>query len=121
MSKQTITTTNQRIDELEAHIIALTEHIQAQALEIADLKANGTSAPSKPKARDYGPDSTRAMDDHLALQILVGKYRNETVRNIAKKTGLSHGQIYSLRGEYTMKAAWKTARAIIAKREERQA
>ena len=118
MSKQTIATTNSRIDELEAHIIALTEHIQAQALELAELKQQPTKGP---KARDYGPASTRQMDDRMALRILIGKYRNETVRNIAKATGLSHGQIYSLKGEYTMKQAWKTARAIEAKRAARQA
>lgn len=102
--------TQAHIQALEAAIVTLTARVD----ELETKKA-------KRGDRDYGPDSERAMDERMALRILVGRYRDWTVRKIADEAGLSRGQIYSLRGRYTFKAAWKTAEAITAKREERAA
>lgn len=114
MKKQTPT---QRIDELESHVVALTVHIQAMQQRLDELEAKPTApAPKARGERDYGPDSQRQMDERGALRILIGRYRTWSVRKIADECGYSRGQIYSLKGEYTMKTAWKTARAIEARR-----
>lgn len=110
-------TTTQRVAQLEAAVDALSQHVQdLQAMLIAQVTAQSTA----PKARDYGPDSERAMDDRMALRILVGRYRTWTVRKIADECGLSRGQVYSLRGGYTFKQAHKVARAIEQRRAERR-
>jgi len=97
-----------RIDELESHIVALTVHIQALQSTAPTAKVQGE--------RDYGPDSERKLDDHVALRILVGRYSSWSVRRIADELKFSRGQIYSLRGRYTFKSTWKIADAITAHR-----
>lgn len=100
--------TSTQIAALEAAVATLTARLD----ELETKKA-------KRGERDYGPDSTRAMDDRGALRILIGRYRDWSVRKIADECGYSRGQIYSLKGRYTMKSAWKTADAITASRLER--
>ncbi len=100
--------TSTQIAALEAAMVTLEARIE----ELESKKA-------KKGERDYGPDSTKAMDERTALRILVGPYRDWTVKRIANDLGLSRGQVYSLRGEYTMKTVWKTARAIKLRRLER--
>ena len=110
-------TNTTRIAQLEAAVDALSQHVQD--LQVM-LIAQATTQSTAPKARDYGPDSQRAMDDRMALRILIGRYRTWTVRKIADTCGLSRGQVYSLRGGYTFKAAHKTAREITARRAARR-
>jgi len=90
--------------------------------KIAELEERLTLLETKKATkgeRDYGPDSTRKMDTMAALRILVGRWSGETVRAIADNHGFSRGQVYSLKGEYTMKEAHKTANAIRARRAAR--
>ena len=108
-------TNTTRIAQLEAAVDALSAHVQELQAQLA-----GTSARSTAKTRDYGPESERAMDDRMALRILVGRYRTWTVRKIADTCGLSRGQVYSLRGGYTFKTAHKLAREIEARRAARR-
>lgn len=128
--------TKMTIKSLATMMEAMAETIDDQSLLIRELqdtiitmkveqaKAPSTTAPrgtTKATGRDYGPASNRAMTEGLALRILVGRYRKWSVRKIADELGLSRGQVYSLKGEYTMKGAWKTARRIEARRAERAA
>jgi len=103
----------QRVNELFDCVVALTEHIQAMSTSAPAAKARGE--------RDYGPKSKVDMTERMALRILIGRYRNTSVRAIADTCGLSRGQVYSLRGRYTMKTVWKTADAINLRRAERNA
>lgn len=55
------------------------------------------------KVRDRGPKSTRVMTRHDAWRVIHGDLKGTTHKTAAKVTGLSYGQIYSARGEYTFK------------------
>jgi hypothetical protein len=78
-----------RIEALEAQVIALTQLVHtAQAAPVRG-------------ARNYGPDSQIAMTDEMAWRIRFGDYVATPVKAIAVAEGLSHGQIYSVRGNYT--------------------
>lgn len=98
-----------RISSLESTINAM----KAASVTQPTAKPNGM------KERDYGPSSQRKMTTLMALRILIGPYRAKSVRWIADHCGLSRGQVYSLKGGYTMKPAWKAAEKIKARRVER--
>lgn len=102
----------ERITKLEQTIAALATASQ-QAASPSQSAAKGM------KERDYGPASQRKMTTLMALRILVGPYSRKSVRWIADYCGLSRGQVYSLKGGYTMKTAWKAAEKIKARRLER--
>jgi len=99
----------QRIEALEAQVDELKAMVE-------ELKAQRTSAP---KARDYGPDSQRPMDEYYALRILVGRYRKWTTKKIAEELGFSKGQVYSLTGGYTFKPVHQLAKRITERRAQR--
>jgi hypothetical protein len=47
--------------------------------------------------------SQKEMTDDHALSILTGEFKDLKHNEAAKKLGLSYGQIYSCRGEYTFR------------------
>lgn len=53
------------------------------------------------KVRDRGPKSERAMTDQDAYDVKFGKLKDLGHKEAAAKLGLSYGQIYSCRGNYT--------------------
>ncbi len=53
------------------------------------------------KVRDRGPKSERSMTDEDASRIKFGDLKDKSHKEAAKVLGLSYGQIYSCRGEYT--------------------
>jgi hypothetical protein len=72
---------------------------EANEAEFAELKAKVDGI----KVRDRGPKSTRTMTRHDAWRVLHGDLKAKTPKEAAKITGLSYGQVYSARGEYTFK------------------
>lgn len=121
--KHTIKSLHEIILQQEDAIIALSNHVQELQETIIAMKADQAKQPTtqrsssprgttKATGRDYGPDSQREMTPYWAIRILRGKYAKWSVRKIADELGFSRGQVYSLRGEYTMKATWKLARRL---------
>lgn len=53
------------------------------------------------KVRDRGPKSERSMTDDDAQRCKFGDLKELSHKEAAKELGLSYGQIYSARGEYT--------------------
>lgn len=53
------------------------------------------------KVRDRGPKSERSMTDEDAQRVKFGDLKELSHKEAAKELGLSYGQIYSARGEYT--------------------
>lgn len=55
------------------------------------------------KVRDRGPKSSRTMTDLDAWRVMHGDLKGTSHREAAKALGLSYGQVYSARGDYTFK------------------
>ncbi len=53
------------------------------------------------KVRDRGPKSERSMTDDDAARVKFGDLKDLSHKEAAKELGLSYGQIYSARGDYT--------------------
>ncbi len=53
------------------------------------------------KVRDRGPKSQRSMTDEDAFEVKFGDLKELSHKQAAEKLGLSYGQIYSCRGDYT--------------------
>lgn len=53
--------------------------------------------------RDRGPKSKRDMIREDAWRVRFGDLADVSTKEAAKKLGLSYGQVYSARGEYTFK------------------
>lgn len=68
-----------------------------ERIEALEAKVDGI------KVRDRGPTSTRTMTRHDAWRVMHGDLKGMSHKQAAKETGLSYGQIYSARGEYTFK------------------
>lgn len=100
------------------NLVPIVTHAQFVALQarVEQLESQLATRTTRKGERDYGPDSERKMDTMTALRILIGHWSNLTVRECADQHGLSRGQIYSLKGGYTMKPAHKIADAIRARR-----
>lgn len=91
-SKTTVASLEARVIELETAMI--------NALKtIAELQAS-----PKRGARDYGPNSQTAMTSLMAWRIRYGDLVGTPVKTIADENGLSRGQVYSVRGNYTFTA-----------------
>lgn len=63
-------------------------------------------------AKKRGTASTREMTDEDARRILNGDLRDASHKKAAETLGLSYGQVYSARLEYTFKHIHKELRAI---------
>lgn len=111
--------------ELESIIASLTAQLaeKTEAIEDKDAVINGLyviidalNAKSQPKVRanasnsskapssstrDYGPRSTRKMTEEDAIAIMTGELKDKSVNECCTILGLSRGQIYSCRGQYT--------------------
>ncbi len=87
---------------LQAEIVALRSELEIMKTEIGVLRAQ-PQAPRTPGkgVRDYGPASTRKMDDEIAWRIMFGDLKAMSVKDISNTYGLSRGQVYSVRGYYT--------------------
>jgi aldehyde:ferredoxin oxidoreductase len=62
-------------------------------------------------AKQRGTASTREMTDDDAKRVLTGDLKDEPHKSAAEKLGLSYGQVYSCRGEYTFKHVLKALKA----------
>lgn len=62
-------------------------------------------------AKSKGLASTREMTDEDAKRILTGDLKDVPHKKAAETLGLSYGQIYSARGEYTFKHVHKELKA----------
>jgi hypothetical protein len=62
-------------------------------------------------AKSRGTASTREMTDDDAKRVLNGDLKDEPHKAAAEKLGLSYGQVYSCRGEYTFKHILKALKA----------
>lgn len=61
--------------------------------------------------KSRGTASTREMTDDDARRVLNGDLKEVAHKAAAEKLGLSYGQVYSCRGEYTFKHILKTLKA----------
>ena len=62
-------------------------------------------------AKSRGTASTREMTDEDAKRVLNGDLKEVSHKAAAETLGLSYGQVYSARGEYTFKHILKALRA----------
>ena len=89
----------------QAEIIqSLTARVEALETQIAAL-----SAP-----RDRGPKSQGEMTEEHAFRVKFGDLKDMKHKAAAEALGLSYGQIFSCRGEYTFKQVkkdWTKAKA----------
>ena len=81
-----------KIGELESLVAE-----QDEEIAVLNTKVEGI------KVRDRGPKSTRTMTRHDAWRVMHGDLKGKSHKEAAKATGLSYGQVYSARGEYTFK------------------
>lgn len=58
-------------------------------------------------AKQRGTASTREMTDDDAIRVLNGDLKDASHKSAAETLGLSYGQVYSCRGEYTFKHVLK--------------
>lgn len=101
--------TTHRYIDMKTTLVSLQTEINALRAELDSVKTELASLKTQPKAlrtpgtgvRDYGPASTRKMDDVIAWRIMFGDLKATSVKDIANNFGLSRGQIYSVRGHYT--------------------
>lgn len=75
-----------------AELTALVLELQARIVKLEE------SASNKPKN-----EAQREMTDDDARRIMTGDLAQTKHKDAAEKLGLSYGQIYSCRGEYTFK------------------
>lgn len=62
-------------------------------------------------AKSRGTASTREMTDEDAKRVLNGDLKEAAHKAAAETLGLSYGQVYSCRGEYTFKHVLKALKA----------
>ena len=70
--------------------LTLEERVAALEIRVAAIKV-----------RDRGPKSERSMTDDDAARVKFGDLAEMTHKEAAKELGLSYGQVYSARGDYT--------------------
>ena len=87
-----------KINELNAVVVALTARVEALETQVIALT---TAQHNAPRGRNYGPKSETPMTDLMAWRIKYGDLKGVPVKTIADENGLSRGQIYSVRGNYT--------------------
>jgi hypothetical protein len=91
-------------DALE-QIVKLESRCDSLELVTKELHAR-IEALSKPK----GPTSTKEMTDEDARKVLFGDLKDKSHKEAASTLGLSYGQIYSCRLEFTFKHIHKEMR-----------
>jgi hypothetical protein len=62
-------------------------------------------------SKSRGTASTREMTDDDAKRVLNGDLKEKSHKVAAETLGLSYGQVYSARGEYTFKHVLKALKA----------
>jgi hypothetical protein len=85
--------TKTNVAQLEERIEKLEELVQSLQGALENM----------PKPRDRGPDSTREMTEDDAERVCYGDLKELSHKKAAEELGLSYGQIYSARGQYTFK------------------
>lgn len=76
----------------------------AEVVTLETLQARIVSLETKIaaiKVRDRGPKSERSMTDDDAQRVKFGDLKDLAHKEAAKELGLSYGQVYSARCEYT--------------------
>lgn len=86
------------VKELPEIVVQLTARIEALEKKIEEL--------TKPKN-----EAQREMTDDDAKRILTGDLKDKKHKEAAEALGLSYGQVYSCRGEYTFKHIHKELKA----------
>jgi hypothetical protein len=79
------------------------EDFQALVARVAKLEEQA--------AKSRGIASTREMTDEDAKRVLNGDLKEKSHKVAAEILGLSYGQVYSARGEYTFKHVLKALKA----------
>jgi hypothetical protein len=90
------------LTEIAAIVVTLTASIESLTTRLAALETAASKAVSK---------SEKEMTDADARAVLVGDLKDLKHNEAAKKLGLSYGQIYSARGEYTFRHIHKELKA----------
>lgn len=75
---------------------ALVARLDALEAQLKELREASTKKSS--------PESTRTMTEDDALRIMTGDLKDKSHKDAAEALGLSYGQIYSCRLEFTFKA-----------------
>lgn len=83
-----------------ADLSAIVEQQSATIIDLMERIAKLEATPVRGK-RDYGPKAENPMTDQMAWRIRYGDLVGAKVKDIANDNGLSRGQVYSVRGNYT--------------------
>lgn len=81
----------------------MVEAILTLQQEVAELKASAQPARN---------EAQREMTDDDARRIMTGDLKDIKHKEAASKLGLSYGQVYSCRGEYTFKHIHKELKGV---------
>ncbi len=90
-----------RYQELFHRMNGLTEELNKQIDKGKELRAELESV--KTGGKNRGPASTREMNERDAWRVRFGDLKDMQIKEAAKVLGLSYGQVYSAKGEYTFK------------------
>ena len=93
-------TKNPSINELVEHVTKLEETFLARIASLESKIASLESKPTKVESKEMTKDD--------ALRILNGDLKDMKHKDAAEKLGLTYGQIYSCRLEFTFKDVHKT-------------
>jgi hypothetical protein len=106
VNKSSSATTSSATPE-EQHTVELPT-VPQLLIRIADLQTRieALETVTKPVSKEQ-----KEMTDADALAIITGEHAKLTHNKAAQALGLSYGQVYSCRGEYTFRHIWKQIRA----------
>lgn len=82
------------MSEVKMNMQQLVELVLSQGKKIEELEA---------KIQPQRNEAQREMTDDDARRIMIGDLKDIKHKEAAAKLGLSYGQVYSCRGEYTFK------------------
>lgn len=99
VAKKSETITSRKVELLNADEKHTVAGLVEKFNELATLVNELVDRPS----RDRGPKSTRDMSREDAWRVRFGDLKDKSAKDAAKILGLSYGQVYSARGEYTFK------------------
>lgn len=90
-------------DELKSMCGEMYNNLTALERRCAELTQELDAMKSSGGIKVKGPKSQREMTEEDARRVRFGDLKDVQVRKAAEILGLSYGQVYSARGEYTFK------------------
>lgn len=94
------TKTNTVVETQIAELFALITNLESKIVEL------------QTKIEPKRNEAQREMTDDDAYRIMTGDLKDSKHKDAAAQLGLSYGQVYSARGEYTFKHIHKALKAV---------